>query len=248
MLRLEGISAAYGNITALSNVSLEVSEGQMVAIVGPNGAGKSTMFKVISGVVPASSGRIYYQGQDLLALDPADRASLGIAHVPEGRQVFKSLTVAENIEMGAYSISDRTRKKQAIEHAYELFPLLAERRRQQAGFLSGGQQQMLAIGRALASSPRLLLLDEPSLGLSPIMADEIFEHIGKAHAIGGMTVVLVEQRVAESLQSCDWGFVLDSGQITIQGPPEALLRDDRIRTTYMGIADVSESGRIAVAD
>jgi len=151
----------------------------MVAVVGPNGAGKSTMFKVISGVVPASRGRIYYRGADLLALDPADRASLGIAHVPEGRQVFKSLTVAENLEMGAYILSDRMQKKQAIERAYEMFPVLAERSRQQAGLLSGGQQQMLAIGRALASSPRLLLLDEPSLGLSPIMADEIFEHIGK---------------------------------------------------------------------
>ena len=240
MLRLEGISAAYGNIQALCDVSLEVAEGQMVAIVGPNGAGKSTMFKVISGVVPATSGRIIYEGVDLLALDPADRAARGIAHVPEGRQVFKSMTIAENLEMGAYCIAGRAPKKLAVEKAYALFPVLAERRRQQAGTLSGGQQQMLAIGRALASSPRLLLLDEPSLGLSPIMADEMFAHIGRAHTVAGVTVVLVEQRVAESLESCDWGYVLDSGQITLQGPPQTLLRDERIRATYMGIAAVPQ--------
>jgi branched-chain amino acid transport system ATP-binding protein len=240
MLRLEGISAAYGNIQALSGVSLDVAEGQMVAIVGPNGAGKSTMFKVISGVVPASSGRIIYEGVDLLALDPADRAARGIAHVPEGRQVFKSMTIAENLEMGAYCIVGHVPKRQAIERAYALFPVLAERRRHQAGMLSGGQQQMLAIGRALASSPRLLLLDEPSLGLSPIMADEMFAHIGNAHAVAGVTVLLVEQRVAECLESCDWGYVLDSGRITLEGPPQTLLRDERIRATYMGITSVAQ--------
>ena len=240
MLRLEGISAAYGNIQALSDVSLEITEGQMVAIVGPNGAGKSTMFKVISGVVPATSGRIFYEGEDLLALDPADRAARGISHVPEGRQVFKSMTVAENLEMGAYCVRGRLQKQQAVERAYELFPILAQRRKQQAGMLSGGQQQMLAIGRALASSPRLLLLDEPSLGLSPIMADEMFEHIGKAHKLAGVTVVLVEQRVAESLESCEWGDVLDSGRITLQGAPQTLLHDERIRTTYMGVAAVAQ--------
>ncbi len=240
MLRLEGISAAYGNIQALADVSLEVVAGQMVAIVGPNGAGKSTMFKVISGIVPATSGTILYEGEDLLALDPADRASRGIAHVPEGRQVFKSMTVAENLEMGAYSVAGRERKKQAVDRAYDLFPVLAERRKQQAGMLTGGQHQMLAIGRALASSPRLLLLDEPSLGLSRIMADEMFEHIEKAHTAAGVTVVLVEQPVAESLETCDWAFVLESGRITLQGPPQTLLRDERIRATYMGIAAVPQ--------
>src|SRR3982751_6728181 len=147
MLRLEAVSAGYGNIQALRAVTLEVTEGQMVAIVGPNGAGKSTMFKVISGVVPATSGRITYEGVDLLALDPADRAPRGIAHVPEGRQVFRTMTIAENLEMGAYSVAGRLPKKQAVERAYELFPVLAQRRRDQAGTLSGGQQQMLAIGR-----------------------------------------------------------------------------------------------------
>ena len=236
MLQLEGISARYGNIKALSDVWLNVPKGSMVAVVGPNGAGKSTMFKVISGIVPASSGRVMYEGQELLKLDPADRARCGIAHVPEGRQVFKTMTVADNLELGAHCIAGRLQKKQAVERAYALFPALAERRLQQAGLLSGGQQQMLAIGRALASSPRLLLLDEPSLGLSPIMADEMFEHIARAHAAGGLTVVLVEQRVAESLQNCDLGFVLDTGRIVLQGPPATLLQDDRIRLTYMGIA------------
>lgn len=238
MLQLEGVTAAYGNIQALSGVSLEVAAGQMIAIVGPNGAGKSTMFKVISGVMPVSSGRVLYEGEDLLALDPADRAARGIAHVPEGRQVFKSMTVAENLEMGAYSVRDRVQKRLAIERAYEIFPMLAQRRQQQAGTLSGGQQQMLAIGRALASQPRLLLLDEPSLGLSPIMADEMFEHIDEARTIAGMTVVLVEQRVAESLESCDWAYVLNFGQIILQGAPQTLLRDERIRATYMGIAGI----------
>ncbi|MGE4242070.1 ABC transporter ATP-binding protein [Ramlibacter sp.] len=240
MLRLEGISAGYGNIQALRDVSLEVARGRMVALVGPNGAGKSTLFKVISGVVPARAGRIFYEGQDLLALDPADRAGLGIAHVPEGRQVFRTMTIAENLEMGAYCVRGRAAKKRAVERAYEIFPALAQRQRQQAGTLSGGQQQMLAIGRALASMPRLLLLDEPSLGLSPIMADEMFEHIGRAHTVAGVTVLLVEQRVAESLESCDWGCVLDFGRITLQGPPQTLLRDERIRATYMGIAAVPQ--------
>jgi branched-chain amino acid transport system ATP-binding protein len=236
MLRLEGISAGYGSITALSDVSLAVSAGQMVAIIGPNGAGKSTMFKVISGVVPARAGRVEFVGRDLLATDPADRAGLGIAHVPEGRQVFRSLTIAENLEMGAYGISDRTRRREAVERAYQLFPVLAERRWSQAGLLSGGQQQMLAIGRALASSPKLLLFDEPSLGLSPMMADEIFAHIERVHSESGMTVVLVEQRVAEALTSCDWGYVLDSGRITLEGPPKSLLGHERVRSAYMGIA------------
>ena len=142
--------------------------------------------------------------------------------------------------MGAYSVAGRIPKRQAVERAYELFPVLAERRHDQAGTLSGGQQQMLAIGRALASSPRLLMLDEPSLGLSPIMADEMFEHIGKAHTVAGVTVLLVEQRVAESLESCDWAYVLDSGRITLQGQPQTLLRDERIRATYMGIAAVPQ--------
>ena len=236
MLQLDGITAGYGNITALHGVSLNVAEGQMVAIIGPNGAGKSTLFKVVSGVVPARGGRVTFAGIDLLATDPADRAGLGIAHVPEGRQVFRSLSVAENIEMGAYSISGRAQRRQAIEHALSLFPALKAHYRKQAGLLSGGQQQMLAIGRALASAPRLLLLDEPSLGLSPMMADEIFDHIARAHAETGLTVVLVEQRVAEALESCDRGYVLDSGRIVVDGAPKDLLGDARVRSAYMGVA------------
>jgi len=235
MLQLEGISAGYGNITALSDVSITVAEGQIVAIIGPNGAGKSTLFKVISGVVPSRSGRIVFSGVDLLACEPADRARLGIAHVPEGRQVFRSLTVAENIEIGAYALAGRAQKRQAIEHALSLFPALVPHYRKQAGLLSGGQQQMLAIGRALASNPKLLLLDEPSLGLSPMIADEIFDYIARAHAESGLTVMLVEQRVAEALESCDRGYVLDSGKIVLNGTPKELLGNERVRSAYMGI-------------
>jgi branched-chain amino acid transport system ATP-binding protein len=239
MLRVEGVSAAYGSISALSGVSLEVAEGSMVAIVGPNGAGKSTLFKIISGIVPAKAGRVFYEGRDLLTLDPADRAGCGIAHVPEGRQVFKSLTVAENLQTGAYVLKTRQAKKRALDQVYELFPILANRRRQQAGLLSGGQQQMLAIGRALACSPRLVMLDEPSLGLSPMLADEMFGHIERIRRSGGLTIMLVEQRVAESLQSCDWGYVLDTGRIAFQGAPADLLGDERIRLTYMGLGTPS---------
>jgi branched-chain amino acid transport system ATP-binding protein len=241
MLQVEGISAAYGSISALSGVSLAVSEGKMVAIVGPNGAGKSTLFKVISGIVPAKAGRVLYEGRDLLALDPADRAACGIAHVPEGRQVFKSLTVAENLQTGAYVLKTRQAKKRALDQVFELFPVLATRRRQQAGFLSGGQQQMLAIGRALACSPRLLMLDEPSLGLSPMLADEMFGHIENIRRSAGLTIMLVEQRVAESLQSCDWGYVLDTGRIAFQGAPADLLGDERIRLTYMGLGTPADA-------
>jgi branched-chain amino acid transport system ATP-binding protein len=236
VLRVEGVSAGYGSIRALSDVSLEVAEGSMVAIVGPNGAGKSTLFKIISGIVPVRAGRVFYEGRDLLARDPADRAACGIAHVPEGRQVFKSLTVAENLQTGAYVLKSRQDKKQVLEQVYELFPVLASRRQQQAGLLSGGQQQMLAIGRALACRPRLLMLDEPSLGLSPMLADEMFGHIARIRAAGGLTIMLVEQRVAESLQSCDRGYVLDTGRIAFQGAPADLLGDERIRLTYMGLA------------
>jgi branched-chain amino acid transport system ATP-binding protein len=241
MLQVEDISAAYGSISALSGVSLAVPEGKMVAIVGPNGAGKSTLFKVISGIVPARTGRVLYEGRDLLALDPADRAVCGIAHVPEGRQVFKSLTVAENLQTGAYVLKTRQEKKRALEQVFELFPVLATRRRQQAGFLSGGQQQMLAIGRALACSPRLLMLDEPSLGLSPMLADEMFGHIENIRRSAGLTIMLVEQRVAESLQSCDWGYVLDTGRIAFQGAPADLLGDERIRLTYMGLGTPADA-------
>ena len=235
MLELRDISAEYGHIKALRSVSLSVAEGAMVAIVGPNGAGKTTMFKVISGIVAPTHGSITYMGQDLLKMLPSQRAYLGIAHVPEGRQVFKSMTVLENLELGAMIVPDSNRARENIARILELFPVLAEKRRQLAGTLSGGQQQMLAIGRALASAPKLLLLDEPSMGLSPSIAELIFERIGAIHREGKLTVVLVEQRVAEALQSCDWGYVIDTGQLVLDGAPATLMRDERVRKPFLGL-------------
>ena len=235
MLAVEGLTVAYGGLKALSQVSLAVGEGQFVTIVGPNGAGKTTLFKAISGTVPTEAGRIRYEERDLLAMPAAERAHLGIAHVPEGRQVFASMTVLENLEMGAYPAAGRRQWARNLERVMALFPVLAERRDQLAGTLSGGEQQMLAIGRGLASAPRLLMLDEPSMGLAPAVADLIFERIGELHREDRLTILLVEQRVAEAVQSCDFGYVLETGRVVLAGSSEALLKDDRIRTVYLGM-------------
>ncbi len=235
MLEVEGLTVAYGGLAALSEVSLTVGEGQFIAIVGPNGAGKTTLFKTISGTVAPLAGTIRFEGRDLLGVSPAARAHLGIAHVPEGRQVFPSLSVYENLEMGAYPRAGRRDWRRNLERIFALFPILAERRSQPAGTLSGGEQQMLAIGRGIASSPRLLMLDEPSMGLAPAIADQIFERIEALHRDDGLTVLLVEQRVAEALQSCDMGYVLETGHIVLEGPQHVLLADDRVRRAYLGM-------------
>ena len=235
MLKLEGVSATYGAIRALREVSLNVKAGQFVAIVGPNGAGKTTLFKTISGQVVPDAGRILFEGQDLLKLPARERAHLGIAHVPEGRQVFGNLTVLENLEMGATPAKGRAEWGRNLERCFSLFPVLAERRSQLAGTLSGGEQQMLAIGRGLASSPRLLLLDEPSMGLAPIIVDLIFERIQDLHRDNQLTIVLVEQRVVEALEPCDWAYVLDVGRCVASGPPEQIMTDARIRQAYLGM-------------
>ena len=234
MLAVEGLTVAYGGLTALAEVSLAVRAGQFVSIVGPNGAGKTTLFKAISGTVQPRAGRILFEDQNLLAVAPAQRAHFGIAHVPEGRQVFASMTVLENLEMGAYPQSGRQAWVKNLERIFALFPILAERRSQAAGTLSGGEQQMLAIGRGIASSPRLLMLDEPSMGLAPVVADLIFERIGELHR-DGLTILLVEQRVAEAVQSCDFGYVLETGRVVLEGTHDALLADDRIRSVYLGM-------------
>jgi branched-chain amino acid transport system ATP-binding protein len=212
-----------------------VGAGQFVAIVGPNGAGKSTLFKAISGAVAPTGGAIRYEGRDLLSMAASERAHLGIAHVPEGRQVFSSLSVLENLEVGAYPAAGQQHWRRNLERIFGLFPVLAERRSQAAGTLSGGEQQMLAIGRGIASSPRLLMLDEPSMGLAPAVADLIFERIGELHREDGLTILLVEQRVAEAVQSCDFGYVLEAGRVVLQGSHQTLLADDRIRTVYLGL-------------
>jgi branched-chain amino acid transport system ATP-binding protein len=234
VLEIDELSVAYGGLHALSSVSLRVAAGQFVTIVGPNGAGKTTLFKAVSGTVAVAAGAIRFDGRDLLAVPPAARPHLGIAHVPEGRQPFASMTVMENLEMGAYRVR-RSAYRRQLERVFALFPVLFERRDQAAGTLSGGEQQMLAIGRGIASSPRLLLLDEPSMGLSPLVADAIFERVAELHREDGLTILMVEQRVAEAVQSCDFGYVLETGRVVLAGTRDALLADDRIRTVYLGM-------------
>jgi branched-chain amino acid transport system ATP-binding protein len=235
VLRIDALNVAYGGLKALVDVSLAVEAGQFVAIVGPNGAGKTTLFKTVSGTVRPTAGRITFEGRDLLAVPPPERAHLGIAHVPEGRQVFRSLSVLENLEMGAIPERGRAEWSRNLEQIYALFPVLKERQDQPAGTLSGGEQQMLAIGRGLASSPRLLLLDEPSMGLAPLLADLIFGRIEEIHRQTGLTVLLVEQRVAEALSACNYGYVLESGRLVLEGTHDALLADERVKRAYLGM-------------
>ena len=237
MLEVSNLSVAYGGLRALSDVSLSVAEGQFVTVVGPNGAGKSTLFKTICGIVPPVSGSIYLRGRGPAVPSAAERAHLGIAHVPEGRQVFKTLTVRENLEMGAYPKAGRAQWAHTLERIHTLFPILAERAGQLAGTLSGGEQQMLAIGRGLACAPRLLMLDEPSMGLAPSVADTIFERISQIHREDGVTILLVEQRVAEALELSDHGYVLETGHMVLDGPYETLLADDRVRRSYLGLTE-----------
>ena len=193
------------------------------------------MFKAISGTVTPSTGEISYDGRNLLAVPPAERAHLGIAHVPEGRQVFASMTVMENLDMGAYTTNGRARRTELLPMILDLFPVLGERRHQLAGTLSGGEQQMLAIGRGLASAPNLLMLDEPSMGLAPAVADTIFERIREVHRARELTILLVEQRVVEAIELCDHGYVLETGRVALRGPYDALLSDARVKRAYLGI-------------
>ena len=236
MLEVKNLSVAYGGLRALNDVTLSVQAGQFVTVVGPNGAGKSTLFKTISGSVPPVSGSITFQGKNLFELPPAERAHLGIAHVPEGRQVFKTLTVRENLEMGAYPKAGRAAWNHTLDRIHTLFPVLAERATQLAGTLSGGEQQMVAIGRGLACAPKLLMLDEPSMGLAPAVADMIFERVSQIHKQDGLTILLVEQRVAEALELSDHGYVLETGHMVLDGPYETLLEDDRVRKSYLGLS------------
>ena len=235
MLRIENVQVSFGGLKALDSVDLALEPGEFVAIVGPNGAGKTTLFRAISGVVPLESGRIVYEAQDLATIAPPQRALLGIAHVPEGRQVFRSLTVLENLEMGAQSAVARREWPRTCDLIFTLFPRLAERQRQPAGTLSGGEQQMVAIARGLASRPRLLMLDEPSMGLAPAMADQIFECIETIHREKAISILLVEQRVAEALETCDHGYVLESGRVVLKGTRDELARDARVKKAYLGM-------------
>ena len=235
MLTVSHLQVAYAGLVALKDVSLEVQAGEFVAVIGPNGAGKTSLFKAISGQAPVVAGAITFDGQSLLEVMPWDRPHLGIAHVPEGRQVFRNMTVEENLLLGQESRQARRAKGSDLESIYAFFPRLAERRRQYAGTLSGGEQQMLAIGRGLASSPRLMMLDEPSMGLAPTVVDQIFETIHTLHKESGLTILMVEQRATEAIESCDRGYVLSSGAVVNQGTRAELLKDERVRSAYLGM-------------
>jgi branched-chain amino acid transport system ATP-binding protein len=235
LLTITALDAGYGGLPVLHGISLRVERGELVVVVGPNGAGKSTLFKTISGVVTPTAGEITFDGENLLAAPPYARAHLGIAHVPEGRQVFPSLSVRENLEIGASTPAGRSAWNENREKIYALFPILAERARQLAGTLSGGEQQMLAIGRGLASAPKLLMLDEPSMGLAPAIADEIFERIVAIHRDTHVSVLLVEQRVAEALHFAARGYVLETGKVILEGNNETLTDTARIRRAYLGM-------------
>ena len=237
MLEVRDLIVAYGGLRALHGVSLSVAPGQFVTVVGPNGAGKTTLFKTICGVVPPAGGTVRWDDAPLLSKPAAARAHLGIAHVPEGRQVFRTLTVRENLEMGAYPRAGRERWAHTLDRVHTLFPILADRAGQLAGTLSGGEQQMLAIGRGLASSPRLLMLDEPSMGLAPAIVETIFERVAQIHKEDGLAILLVEQRVAEALELADHGYVLETGRVVLEGSYQTLLADDRVRRSYLGMGE-----------
>ena len=235
MLRVEGLSAGYSELPVINNVSITVGEGQFVSIVGPNGAGKTTLFKTISGILVPKAGRMLFENVDLATVPAARRPHLGIAHVPEGRQVFPSLTVMENLEMGAFTEAGRRNWKDNLERILTWLPVLADRRAQLAGTLSGGEQQMVAVGRGLASSPKLLMLDEPSMGLAPTIADFIFEKLLEIRRDTRLTILLVEQRVAEALELADHGYVLEAGRVVLEGNNESLRANDRVRQAYLGM-------------
>jgi branched-chain amino acid transport system ATP-binding protein len=231
LLVVDDIEVRYGNIRALKGVSFEVAEGEIVALLGANGAGKTTTQKTVSGMLRPSLGGIIYDGQRIDGIPAHDLIRLGICHVPEGRHVFPRMTVAENLEMGAFRFKSVDQKD--LEHVLELFPRLRERYKQQAGTLSGGEQQMLAIGRGLMGKPRLLLLDEPSMGLAPLIVAQIFDIIHQVNR-EGVTVLLVEQNAAQALSLAHRGYVLETGEIVLSGTGGELLADDRVRAAYLG--------------
>jgi branched-chain amino acid transport system ATP-binding protein len=233
LLEVKGLKISYGGINAVKGIDLRVQEGEMVALIGANGAGKTTTLKAICGLLAPSAGHVYYRGTDVTGAPSYELVERGLALVPEGRQVFGRLTAEENLEMGAYVRDDGAGIRADLQRVYALFPRLHERRRQTAGTLSGGEQQMLAIGRALMSAPRLLLLDEPSMGLAPLMVQRIFETIRKV-ASEGVTVLLVEQNAKLALEVSSRGYVMESGLIALTAASAALLADSQVRQAYLG--------------
>jgi branched-chain amino acid transport system ATP-binding protein len=234
MLELNGVSARYGSVPAINNVSIEIGDGEAVGLLGANGAGKSTTLRAISGQVKLTAGSIIFAGTDLSSLPPYRIPELGIAHVPEGRQVFPEMTVQENLEIGAFVPKARAARAQTMEVVYGIFPRLADRRKQLAGTMSGGEQQMLAVGRGLMLKPRLLMLDEPSLGLAPVMTDVTFEKIGEIHRMG-TAILLVEQNVSRALSLVQRAYVLESGNVIMHGSSEELANNKQVQAAYLGI-------------
>jgi len=235
MLKLNNIKTYYGNIQALKGVSIEVSEGEIITLIGANGAGKTTTLMSISGIVPPRSGEILFEDTPIHNLPGSDIVALGLSQVPEGRRIFPYLTVAENLDMGAFLRKDTAGIKEDMEYIFDLFPILAERRNQAGGTLSGGEQQMLAISRALMAKPRLLLLDEPSLGLAPLVVKQIFNIIRKINSEHNTTIFLVEQNANMALKIAHRGYVMENGKITLTDTASSLLANDEVRKAYLGI-------------
>lgn len=233
MLRIENVNVSYGSIHALHDISLTVNDGEVVSLIGANGAGKTTTLHTITGLKGATDGVIEYDGKDLRRMDPSHIIRIGMAHVPEGRHVFTQMSVQENLEMGSYIMNDKSQIKKNMDMVYEYFPRLLERKKQLAGTLSGGEQQMLATGRALMSNPIIVLMDEPSMGLSPLLVKEIF-HIIKTLHQNGITVLLVEQNAKMALAVSDRAYVLETGRISMSGKASELLANDNIKKAYLG--------------
>jgi branched-chain amino acid transport system ATP-binding protein len=234
MLEIKNLYVSYGAINALHGISLSVKVGGIVTLIGANGAGKTTTLKTISGLLKPKSGEIFYDGKNIAGLPPHQIVARGLSHVPEGRMIFANLTVLENLQLGAYLQKDKKIVRRELDHAFSLFPRLKEREKQIAGTLSGGEQQMLAIGRALMSKPKLLLLDEPSLGLAPLLVKTIFEKIVEINREQGLTILLVEQNANLALEISNFGYVLETGKIILQDDSAALRQNPQVRSAYLG--------------
>jgi branched-chain amino acid transport system ATP-binding protein len=235
LLEASGLEAAYGAVVALRGISLHVKEGELVALIGANGAGKSTLLNVLSGLVPARKGNVLLDGTDITRLRADLRVARGLVQVPEGREILRRLSVQDNLRLGAYRRNDNQAVRSDLEAVYQRFPVLGERKAQSAGTLSGGEQQMLAVGRALLARPRLLLLDEPSLGLAPMLVQQVFHLVSQLRA-EGLTVLLVEQNARQALQVADRAYLLQSGSVVLEGPSQELARDPRVQQAYLGRA------------
>jgi len=233
MLKVEGLSAFYGKVAALRDVSFEVREGQIVTLLGSNGAGKTTTLKALSGLISPSGGKVFFCGEDITKLPAHEIVQRGLVHMPEGRHIFKDLTVTENLELGSYTLKDKNERKRRLTAVFERFPILAQRSRQPGGTLSGGEQQMLAVGRGLMAGPKLILMDEPSMGIAPLIVRDITDIIRSLHQ-DGTTVLLVEQNAKMALSLADYGYVLETGSIVLEGEGASLRKDEKVVKAYLG--------------